>query len=66
MGRLYVAYPFLGAMQEPVVRDKRARGILPRLFCFHNVECVNDGQQGSAGQAPLCVLLSLRLISNHL
>ena len=35
VGRLYVAYPYLGAMLEPVVWDKRARDILPRLFCFH-------------------------------
>ena len=47
---------YVGAMREPEDRDKRARGILPRLFCFHNVECVNDGQQGSAGQHFVCPL----------
>ena len=36
VGRLDVAYPYEGAMREPVIRDKHARDILPRLFCFHN------------------------------
>ena len=36
VGRLDVAYPYIGAMLEPVVWDKRERDILPRLFCFHN------------------------------
>ena len=34
------------------------RYILPRLFCFHNLIAYVNGQQGSAGQAPLCVPLT--------
>ena len=50
VGRLNVAYPSLGAM------------LLPRLFCFHNLIAYVNGQQGSAGQAPLCVpLLSAKI-----
>ena len=36
VGRLDVAYPHIGAMREPEVRDKHERDILPRLFCFHS------------------------------
>ena len=36
VGRLDVAYPYLGAMRRPDLWDKHARDILPRLFCFHN------------------------------
>ena len=36
VGRLDVAYPHIGAMRRPDLRDKRERDILPRLFCFHN------------------------------
>ena len=31
------------------------------FFCFHNLIANVNGQQGSAGQAPLCVL-SLKMI----
>ena len=34
------------------------RDLLPRLFCFHNLIAYVNGQQGSAGQAPLCVPLT--------
>ena len=34
VGRLYVAYPYIGAMLRPVIRDKHERDILPRLFLF--------------------------------
>ena len=36
VGRLDVAYLHEGAMRRPDDRDKHARDILPRLFCFHN------------------------------
>ena len=36
---LNVAYPHIGAMQEPGYRDKHGRDILPRLFCFHRFCC---------------------------
>ena len=32
VGRLYVAYPYVGAMQEPDLGDKRARDITPTSF----------------------------------
>ena len=41
-GQAFVAYPYLGAMREPDDRDRRERDILPRLFCFHNFNSVND------------------------
>ena len=49
VGRLDVAYLHLGAMREPENRDKHARDLLPRLFCFHKFDMLGD-QQGSVGQ----------------
>lgn len=34
VGRLYVAYPHIGAMRRPEVRDRRGETLLPRLFLY--------------------------------
>ena len=58
MGRLDVAYPHIGAMREPEVRDKHERDILPRLFCFHKFLAIVDRHGEVAGQHTLCVSMS--------
>ena len=55
VGRLDVAYPYLGAMREPDDRDRRERDILPRLFCFHKFFAIVDRHGEVAGQHTLCV-----------
>ena len=34
VGRLYVAYPFLGAMRRPETRDRRGEKLTPTSFFY--------------------------------
>ena len=60
VGRLYVAYPSLGAMRRPDCWDRRGEKLYSHVFfCFHKFGCFSvngdDGWQGSAGQHTYCV-----------
>ena len=57
-GAFQVAYPFLGAMRRPEIRDKRRERHYSHVFFVPNslavFEMANDDRQGSVGQ-HLCV-----------
>ena len=38
VGRLYVAYPCIGAMRKPEFGDKHARDITPTSFLFPEIK----------------------------
>ena len=52
VGRLYVAYPFLGAMREPDCRDRRGEKHYSHVFfCIHRFNNVSVTDKGRVGQA---------------
>ena len=64
MGRLYVAYPYEGAMLEPENWDRRGERLTPTSFLFPEVLAVDEIALMTAGECRPAH--SLCLYSNKL